>query len=263
MRQAIELPCDLDYSHLPVKGNDKNSCLFGEKENSDMEKIVLTRSSSSTSHDNDTLTPHPPHCHSGLSTESNENKRKMHRRLLHYRTMQMTFKRVMKNDVRKLFPAMYCNALNKGDFKLFHKLISSNMISQCEFNFQPLPQLGLTTYRTYEGSDQYASRAPSFFAHLPDYALIPLGSRIIRKLYEDVSIVELYANAKATRLIYPEGQQQPDCEEMTSASDALIQPMIVSVDFYMKIAFHFNTDGYVVKTVTSTVNLVPSFVPVV
>eukprot|EP00981_Chlorochromonas_danica_P011257 scaffold3827_cov191-Ochromonas_danica.AAC.7 len=246
MKEAIEFLWDLDF-HISVEGND---------EKWPMPNAGTEKSGTTTSSEDEDSVAH--HHHSDLSSPINEKRRKTQRRLDYYRSFRKTFKHLMKNDVRKLFPTMYCNALNGGDFKLFSRFVSRCMASQCEYIFEPLPQIG-SPFMKYEGSDEYANRAPSFFAHLPDHALIPVGSRIIRKLLEDdISVVELYANAKATRFIYPEGQQLPDCEGTTSTPGALVQPTIVSVDFYMKISFHFNRDGYVVKTITSTVNLVPS-----
>eukprot|EP00981_Chlorochromonas_danica_P011254 scaffold3827_cov191-Ochromonas_danica.AAC.4 len=247
MKEAIELLWDLDF-HLPaVEGND--------------DKQVTENSATITiSSEDEHSVAH--HHHSELSSPINEDGRKMPGRSEHYRSFRRTFKLLVKKDVRKLFPTMYCNALNGGDFKYFARFVSRFMTPQCEYIFEPLPQIR-SPFMKYEGSDEYADRAPSFFAHVPDYALIPLGSRIIRKLYENISIVELYGKAKGTRLVYPEGQQLPDCEDMTSASYTIVQPAIVSVDFYVKISFHFNKEGYVVKIITSTVNLVPSFIPAV
>lgn len=246
MKEAIELLCDLDF-HLPVMEDDKASTLWELTSNS------ITNSSD----DDDSLTHHD----SGSAHKVNACGRRVRRRLEHYKSMRMTFKRVPKNDVRKLFPSMYCNALNGGDFKLLRRLITRYMTSQCECVCQPLPQLGLPFIKQ-EGPDEYMRFLNSVFGFLPDYAFTPLGSRIIRHLLDDgISIVEFYVNMKATRLIYPEAQLSD--ESVTSGYSAtFLQPSTEFVDFDIKKTFHFNKNGLVVKVATTTVTSVPSFISV-
>eukprot|EP00981_Chlorochromonas_danica_P011258 scaffold3827_cov191-Ochromonas_danica.AAC.8 len=247
MKEAMQLLWDLDF-HLPVKEDDKTSTDWN------LTNTDLTNSFD----DEDSLTHHD----SGLSNNVNVSGRKVRRRLEHYKSMRMTFKRVPKNDVRKLFPSMYCNALNGGDFSLIRRLITRFMTSQCEFVCQPLPQLGLPLMR-FEGPDQYMSFLHSVFGFLPDYAFTPLGSRIIRHLLdEDISIVEFYVNMKATRLIYPEAQSSDESIASSCCSATLVQPSTEFVDFDVKKTFHFNQHGFVVKAITSIATSIPSFISV-
>eukprot|EP00981_Chlorochromonas_danica_P006256 scaffold1334_cov170-Ochromonas_danica.AAC.3 len=57
------------------------------------------------------------------------------------------------------------------------------------------------------GPLEHAKHVLTLAEALPDHSLILLGCRIIRYLYKEVSVIEMYAAAKATRLIYPNGDE--------------------------------------------------------
>eukprot|EP00981_Chlorochromonas_danica_P008346 scaffold2135_cov154-Ochromonas_danica.AAC.7 len=257
MQEAIQLLLDLEF-HLPVNDAVK-------EENNEIISNQNFSNSSDEDHYEDRDEDHDSlsHRNSCSSDRVNENrKRKRRRRLEHYKSMQMIFKRVLKNDVRKLFPTMYCNAANRDDLKLFERFVSRFMTPKCKFISHPLPQLD-RPYCSYEGPEQHVLHVQSLVAFLPDHALIPLGSRIIRQLLdEDISIVELYANAKATKLVYYDDQLLSD-ESIVSSDEECsfipIQPSKVMVDIDIVISFYFNKDGFVVKTMASIATSIPSF----
>eukprot|EP00981_Chlorochromonas_danica_P001740 scaffold376_cov164-Ochromonas_danica.AAC.2 len=256
MQEAIQLLLDLEF-HLPVNDAVK-------EENNEIISNQNFSNSSNEDHYEDRDEDHNSlvHRNSCSSDRVNENrKRKRRRRLEHYKSMQMIFKRVLKNDVRKLFPTMYCNALNRDDFKLLERFVSRFMTPKCKFISYSFPQLD-RPYRRYEGPEQHALSIQSLVAFLPDYALIPLGSRIIRQLLdENISIVELYGNMKATKLVYYDDQLFD--ESIVSSDEECsfipIQPSKVMVDIDVVISFYFNKDGFVVKTMSSIAASIPSF----
>eukprot|EP00981_Chlorochromonas_danica_P013313 scaffold6125_cov262-Ochromonas_danica.AAC.5 len=258
MQEEIQLLWDLEF-HLPAKDVVK-------EENNEIVSNHNFTNSSDEDHDEDVDEDNSLSRHHSCSSDGvNEYRRtKRRRRLEHYKSMQMTFKRVVKNDVRKLFPTMYCNVLNGDDFKLFERFVCRFMVPKCKFVAHPFPQLD-SPYRRYEGPEKHALSIQSLAASLPDHALVPLGSRIIRQLLdENISIVELYVKVKATKLVYYDGQV-PDESIFSSNKESSfipIQPSEALIDFNILASFYFNKDGFVVKTVSSIAASNPSFHPI-
>lgn len=249
MREEIRLLWDLKFHLLPVKDAVK------EEKN----EMVST-----SDHDEDDSLSHHNSCSSDGVVVGNSSRRKSKRprRLEHYKSLQVTFKRVMKKDVRKIFPLMFCNTLNGNDFKSFERLVSRFMTPKCKIIAYPLPQLD-RPYRRYEGPEQLALNVQSMVAFLPDYVLIPRGSRIIRQLLDkDISIVELYVNMKATKLVYYDNTTDNNESLISSNKECpsiFIQPSKVLIDFDIMITFCFNKDGFVVKNISSLTTSIPSF----
>eukprot|EP00981_Chlorochromonas_danica_P009126 scaffold2507_cov257-Ochromonas_danica.AAC.4 len=185
------------------------------------------------------------HAHS-IPNEHNSMRERKPSRLHHYKRMQLTFKRMLKSDIRRTFPFMYCNVLNSGRCKSVERLLNRCMPPTAEVICQPLAQL-LSPELCYTGPREHINHLLSIESILPDYAIIPLGIRVIRQLHDDICISELYATVKGTRLDLSDGHE-------VGGSDRLLS---TDIDFKIKISFYIDREGNVVKLTGS----IPSFLP--
>lgn len=174
------------------------------------------------------------------------------RRLLHNKRVRLTFNRLVKNDLRKIFPSMYINVLNGGDFKVVEEFFCRYMKPHCEVTSHMHEQFGLPTLY-FDGPQAFVEDVKKTANNLPDFALVPLGSRIVRRLHEDTSIVELYTILKGTHILFP------PAEKSENNDTAVIIPSILHLELKMKVSFHMNNDGCIVKVVASPPPYIPLF----
>lgn len=185
-----------------------------------------------------------------VPNENNTMPERKPSRLHHYKRMQLTFKRMLKSDIRRTFPFMYCNVLNSGRCKSVERLLFRCMSPTAEVICEPLAQL-LSPELCYTGPREHINHLLSIESILPDYAIIPLGSRVIRQLHDDVCISELYATVKGTRLVLSDGL------EVGAATDRILS---TEVDFKIKVSFYIDKNGNIVKLTGSIPTFLPTFV---
>eukprot|EP00981_Chlorochromonas_danica_P013281 scaffold6042_cov247-Ochromonas_danica.AAC.26 len=180
--------------------------------------------------------------------QPNERKKKSQpserrlKRLEHTKRCRLTFNRIPKDDLRRLFPGMFCNVMNQGNGELTHAFLSRYFTPDCEVFTEPMPQYGFTVPH-FKGPDQYAHYIKLGHSPLPDYVYSIIGMRIIRRFHEEISIVEVYGNFKATQLF--------------TAPDGEVTKFEISIS--NKALYYMNYEGAVMKVVGCNVDAVPAF----
>eukprot|EP00981_Chlorochromonas_danica_P006254 scaffold1334_cov170-Ochromonas_danica.AAC.1 len=154
-------------------------------------------------------------------------------RLRFYRSTRWSYKRISKYDLRRVFPTMYCNAINGGDFNLLSRFLCRYLSPRCEVVCQDLPTY-ISPVLKYVGPLEHAQFVQTVAGQVPDYVLRFLGSSIVRPLHTTISIVEAMVRLTGTRLFY---QQDMD--------GTLTQ--VMNIDIAFKISFHMNRHGSIFK----------------
>eukprot|EP00981_Chlorochromonas_danica_P006490 scaffold1403_cov180-Ochromonas_danica.AAC.17 len=203
--------------------------------------------------------------------EEKERRRKLIQRVEHYKRLQTLSKRIIKRDLRKTFSRMYVNAVNSGDLTVFQAFTTRYMTTDCQFLYQPLSNF-VPQGINYTSPEEHVKHVQAVYAVFPDCVLQPMGCRIVRQLYqEEFSIVELFVNAKATGLVYPDEQQSEvvvgggcdgDGSHYNERAKRCFPPNVVFVDIMVKISFYMNQNGYIVKDIVSPVTSIPSLISI-
>eukprot|EP00981_Chlorochromonas_danica_P006409 scaffold1389_cov251-Ochromonas_danica.AAC.7 len=174
-------------------------------------------------------------------------------RLEHRKRYQLTFTRMVKDDLRRLFPIMYCNVRNQNNAMLMQAFLGHYLRSDCEVIAHGYPTVGVSLSHL-KGDQEYANYVNTVHTQHPDAVLLLLGSRIIRKFHEETSVVEIFINMKAAQLTYP---------IVTSVGDEVIvgpKPAeVVDIEVKFKISFFMNREGVIDKIVGSTIPSFPAF----
>eukprot|EP00981_Chlorochromonas_danica_P000868 scaffold211_cov168-Ochromonas_danica.AAC.9 len=204
---------DLDEDTLLLLKNAMTSCDNGDSDGDQFLTALLSdleeESSSSSSANSSLYSTTAPISSSTNISKSDGVKRNEKalsaarlRRQQHIKRIRTTFCRLVKNDVRKLFPTMYCNVINGGDMKMLDEFASRYFRPDCELISHSMPDFGLPML-CYNSRSEYLNHVEMVLADLPDFTMCPIGGQIIRQLHENVSIIELFADFSATRLLPP------------------------------------------------------------
>eukprot|EP00981_Chlorochromonas_danica_P014014 scaffold7232_cov310-Ochromonas_danica.AAC.4 len=183
------------------------------------------------------------------------------RRLEHNRRIRSTFHRLVKNDTRRIFPAMYCNVVNSGEMNTLEAMIGQYMSPLCELRNNGPAEFGFPACRT--GPLAFMEDFYQAVSSMPDYSLLLCGARVIRQLYEERSIVEFNVLARATKLILPQDNQEVSNSNNNTREDTqliVVGPQSlqsVSIEFSLKFAFYFNKELHVVKVMVTPSPLSP------
>eukprot|EP00981_Chlorochromonas_danica_P006404 scaffold1389_cov251-Ochromonas_danica.AAC.2 len=163
------------------------------------------------------------------------------KRLEHRMRCRLTFNRMVKDDLRRVFPIMYCNVINAYNTSLTKSFLVRYSRPDCEVIAHPFPSIGVSLSRL-KGPHEFANYLGAIKTLLPDVVLLLLGSRVIRKFYEECSIIEMFTNLKATRLTYP---------VVSSVGDQVnVGPShaeVVEAEVKMEISFFMNKEGLIFK----------------
>eukprot|EP00981_Chlorochromonas_danica_P006403 scaffold1389_cov251-Ochromonas_danica.AAC.1 len=260
LSRVIEVTEEEDFTVDHFLGNDNYSMIdFVELVSSDE---MSPESSQMTSLQSDTLISSMRVGSEGQKMEKKSSKRKKTqeeptarqlKRLEHRKRCQLTFNRMVKGDLRRVFPTMYCNVRNQNNAMLMQAFLGHYLRSDCEVIAYVYPTVGVSLSHL-KGAQEYANFVGTLHAQHPDAVLLLLGSRIVRKFHEETSVVEIFINMKATRLTYP---------IVTSVGDEVIvgpKPAeVVDIEVKFKISFFMNKEGLIFKIVGSTIPSFPAF----
>lgn len=253
---------DLDEDTLLLLKDAMTSCDKDDSD-SDGDQFLTTllsdlEESSSSSSTNSSLdcTPAPISSSMNFSesrgVKKNENSLSAARlrRQQHIKRIRMTFCRLVKNDLRKLFPTMYCNVINRGDMQVLDEFSSRYFRPDCELISHTMPDFGFPML-CYNSRSDYLKHVENVLADLPDFVLCPLGGQITRQLHENVSIIELFANFSATRLLPP----------VASSGDetAPVRRKTTRFECKVKVSFRMSKEGNIDKVEISSASHLPAF----
>eukprot|EP00981_Chlorochromonas_danica_P006408 scaffold1389_cov251-Ochromonas_danica.AAC.6 len=178
------------------------------------------------------------------------------RRLKHRKRCQLTFTRMVKDDLRRVFPTMYCNVRNQGNLTLTKSFLRRYVRSDCEVISYGYPSIGLPLSHL-KGPDEFASYLDGVSTRFPDSMLFLIGSQIIRKFHEECTVIEIFANFKATQVIYSYAIAMRDQVNVGPS------PMeVVNVEAKYKISIFMNSEGAIVRVVGAITNFIPAFLTV-
>eukprot|EP00981_Chlorochromonas_danica_P013590 scaffold6531_cov169-Ochromonas_danica.AAC.12 len=193
-------------------------------------------------------------------------------RFQHNERIRLTFNRIVRNDLRRVFPSMYYNVLNLADSKLTEEFLCHYFSPDCEVLSYFLSQL---EHCEREGAGAGAGstvatciqcRGPLELAHqiarsatpFSDYVFLSMKSRIIRRLEAShFSIIEVDSDFKATALLsQPSSSAALRLEERSCSYNSLHSTTAncssrpVTVDAKVKFFLHMNSEGFIVKSVS-------------
>eukprot|EP00981_Chlorochromonas_danica_P005011 scaffold998_cov162-Ochromonas_danica.AAC.17 len=176
----------------------------------------------------------------------------------HTARCRLTFNRIPKDDLRRRFPFMLCNVLNQGNSELTHALLSRYFTPDCDIFGDPMPQYW-PSYLHLKGPNQFAHHIELANSPLPDFVYTIIGVRVIRRFYEELSIVEIYFNLKATRLVcsYSPPPHYQNTYYMVPVSDPY-EMTEEEVNVKIKASFYMNRKGEIVKAIGCNTDSVPT-----
>eukprot|EP00981_Chlorochromonas_danica_P002166 scaffold428_cov168-Ochromonas_danica.AAC.31 len=190
--------------------------------------------------------------------KTNPPTEKQVQRLRHTQRCKFTFNRMVKDDLRRQFPLMFCNVTNIANTELTKSFLSRYLLPDCDVLADPLPQFGFPSLHL-KGPSQFAEYMALANAPLPDFTVILLGGRVIRQFYEEIAIVEVYTSFKATRPAYPkailEGDQITDCDDKDVADSVTMEEF----EFKIMASFFMNNEGFITKVDHCIPTSIPAF----
>lgn len=173
-------------------------------------------------------------------------------RLKHRKRCQLTFSRMVKDDLRRVFPTMYCNVRNQGNLTLTKSFLRRYLRSDCEVISYGYPSIGLPVSYA-KGPDEFAHYLNGIANRFPDSTLFLIGSQIIRKFHEECTVIEIFANFKATQLTY---------SYIFTGDQVSVGPSpmeMVNVEANYKISVFMNKEGAIIKVIGVITNTIPAF----
>eukprot|EP00981_Chlorochromonas_danica_P013328 scaffold6142_cov291-Ochromonas_danica.AAC.1 len=149
---------------------------------------------------------------------------------------------MVKDDLRRQFPTMYCNVINAYNTSLTRSFLVRYSRPDCEVIG---PSIGVPLSHL-KGPHEFANYLDAASTRLPDTVLLLLGSRIIRKFYEECAVIEMFTNLKAAQLTYPIVSSVGDQVNEDSKPAEVVE---AEVNLKMKISFFMNKEGLIDKIV--------------
>lgn len=151
--------------------------------------------------------------------------------------------RMVKNDVRHSYPAMYINVMSSVDPALIRKFVHHYCRGDCAFTDHAPKQLyGGSTVHAYGLAD-----ISTLFAKLPekipDVVSTLLSARVIRRAGHDTSTVLFITRAQATVMPH----LNPNMEKPAPGCRSEHVPGGRKVDLTVSIAFHLEADKRIAK----------------
>lgn len=193
-------------------------------------------------------------------------------RIQHNERIRLTFNRIVRNDLRRVFPSMYYNVLNLADSKLTEEFLCRYFSPDCEVLSYFLSQLkhceregaaagggARSTCIQCRGPLELARQIARSAIPFSDYVFLSMNSRIIRRLEAShFSVIEVDSDFKATALpsqpsssaalqLGERGFSYDNLHSMTT-NNCSFGP--VTVDAKVKFFFHMNSEGFIVKSVS-------------
>eukprot|EP00981_Chlorochromonas_danica_P008519 scaffold2208_cov170-Ochromonas_danica.AAC.3 len=173
----------------------------------------------------------------------------------HIKHFRSSFTRMVKDDLRRVFSAMFCNVINQNNYTHMQTFFNRYLSSNCDVISYGCPVINVSlTYM--KGPNEFANFMDAVSSPYPDFSLLLVGSQILRLYHEDMYVVEMFASMKATRLIYPYASSSSVGGTVYHGPRPL---QVVNAEAKIKMSFFMNSEGAIVKIGGWTMTSFPAF----